>query len=73
MAQIGPHTERVDGGVLEEQQVLFASALVEGALQSVGLAERNSTEPADVQLRQSSASQSRVSRMSLIRTRKLAA
>jgi len=73
VAEIGPHAERVDVRVLEQQEVLVATPFVEGALQLVGLAERNATEPADVQRRQSSASQSRVSRMSLIRTRKLAA
>jgi hypothetical protein len=73
VAKIGPHAQCVDVGVLEQQEVLFAAPLVEGALQLVGLAERNPAEPADVQRRQSSASQSRVSRMSLIRTRKLAA
>ena len=73
MTQVGPDAEGVDGRVLEEQEVLLGAPLVEGALELVGLAIGDAAKPPDPQGCQSSASQSRVSRISLIRTRKLAA
>jgi len=74
----GPDAERVDGRVLQQQQVLVVAVIEEPALQGEGLVVGDPAQPADAQRSgqrggQSSASQSRVSSTVLIRSRKLAA
>jgi hypothetical protein len=76
VAEIGTRTERVHVGMLEQQQVVVGAALVEPALERVGVAIRDAPEPTCLQggpTHVSSASQSRVSRISFIRRRNAAA
>ena len=54
---LGPHAERVDVRVLEQQQVVARSARAEGALQSVGVPVADAPEPADVELSRRSCSE----------------
>jgi hypothetical protein len=46
VGQVGPHAERVDVRVLEQQQPLVVPGPMEGALELGRLPVRNSTEPA---------------------------
>jgi hypothetical protein len=73
--RVGLRPERVDVRVLEQQQVLVFGALVQRALQHVGLAVRDPPEPTRLQVagHASSASQSRVSSTSRIALRNDAA
>ncbi len=75
MTEITPRPERVDVGMLEQQQPVVASLLEQGLLQRVRVAVAHPTQPAGPEgaPAQSSASQSRVSIASLTARRNAAA
>ena len=73
VGRVGGGAERVHVRVLEQQQVVVTGTRVERALELVGFAVRNATEPSCAEHQSSSASQSRVSSSVCIARRNAAA
>ncbi len=65
--RVGPHAERVDVRVLEQEQVVVVAASPQGVLEGERVSVAHATEPADPQHAYSSWAQSLVSRISLSR------